>query len=91
MNRGGIKVPDNTLQPVGLNRLFMQDDVVRLFQTKSGQDVTNALDGMRLDPGLLASQKVCLRNLFFIGKVDNRNSVQCQFAQCEPVRYCASR
>jgi chitin synthase len=59
----------------------MQNDVVSVFQQRSGGDVTNALNGLGLSKDTLARQKICLRNLFFIGKVDHRNSVQCQFSR----------
>lgn len=59
----------------------MQSDIIALFTSKTGTDVTRELNSLNLDPDLLARQKVCLRNLFFIGKVDNRNSAKCQFSQ----------
>lgn len=59
----------------------MSPEVVALFQTRTGSDVSNSIGSLGLDANILASQKVCLRNLFFIGKVDHRNSVQCQFSR----------
>ncbi|KAH0836636.1 hypothetical protein J3R83DRAFT_8354 [Lanmaoa asiatica] len=45
------------------------------------QDLTKAIDNLNIDSGTLAAQKMCLRNLFLIGTVDNRNSPQCLFSQ----------
>ncbi|GAA5929616.1 uncharacterized protein JCM15063_004203 [Sporobolomyces koalae] len=78
---GGIAVPDGAAIPDGIDRSFMSDVVVNLAQTKSGQDITSALNNLNIGADVLARQKICLRNLFFIGKLDNRNSAQCQFSQ----------
>ncbi|KDQ56608.1 glycosyltransferase family 2 protein [Jaapia argillacea MUCL 33604] len=59
---------------------FMDTSVLNLFQYSAGQDITKQLDNLNIDPQVLQWQKVCLRNLFTIGMVDNRNSPQCQFA-----------
>jgi chitin synthase len=60
---------------------FMDSHVLDLFKTNSGSDITKQLDSLDIDPAVLARQKVCLRNLFTIGRVDNRSSVQCQFSE----------
>lgn len=59
----------------------MSSDVVSLFQTRTGGDLTNSLNSLNIDANVLAAQKICLRNLFFVGKVDHRNSAQCQFSR----------
>jgi chitin synthase len=59
---------------------FMDEDILNVFKLNSGGDVTKLIDNLNIDKGLLQSQKVCLRNLFLIGKVDNRNSPQCLFS-----------
>ncbi|KII91880.1 glycosyltransferase family 2 protein [Plicaturopsis crispa FD-325 SS-3] len=59
---------------------FMDGSVLDVFKFNSGQDITKKLDNLNIDKDVLARQKVCLRNLFTIGKVDNRNSAQCLFA-----------
>lgn len=74
-------MPDGATTPSGINRNFMQSDIVALFTSKTGTDVTLELNSLNLDPDVLARQKVCLRNLFFVGKVDNRRSAKCQFSQ----------
>ncbi|GAA6007186.1 hypothetical protein JCM11491_003035 [Sporobolomyces phaffii] len=78
---GGIAVPDGSAAPDGIDRSFMSDLVVGLAQQKAGQDITSSLNSLNIGADVLARQKICLRNLFFIGKLDNRNSAQCQFSQ----------
>lgn len=80
---GGVQVPDGQVAPADMDaaRYFMSPDVVSLFQRKSGGDITDDLNSLAIDSDVLAAQKICLRNLFFIGKTDGRNSVQCQFSR----------
>jgi chitin synthase len=59
---------------------FMDGNVMDLFKFNSGRDITKELDGLNIDSNVLSAQKVCLRNLFTIGTVDNRNSPQCLFS-----------
>lgn len=80
-NGGGLAVPAGQAVPPDTDRQFMHDAVVQLFQQYAGQDITSRLDSLGIDPDQLAAQRVCLRNLFFIGKTDTRNSVQCQFSR----------
>ncbi|KAF8147259.1 glycosyltransferase family 2 protein [Crassisporium funariophilum] len=47
---------------------FMDGNVLDLFKFNAGQDITKRLNSLRIDRNVLASQKVCLRNLFTIGK-----------------------
>ncbi|KZP20345.1 glycosyltransferase family 2 protein [Athelia psychrophila] len=75
----GVGKPPNAVAPATTTS-FMSQDVLNVFQFNSGQDVTKKLDGLNIDPTILARQKVCLRNLFLAGKVDTRNSPACQFA-----------
>lgn len=79
-NGGGVRAPAGFQAPSNTDRQFMDDQVVSLFQQYAGQDITNKLDNLNIDSNVLAAQKVCLRNLFFIGKVDTRNSPQCLFS-----------
>jgi chitin synthase len=80
--RGGhsIEPPPGTSAP-DLPSDFMHPAVVDLFQYNSGQDITKRLDGLNIDKVELARQKVCLRNLFTVGKLDTRNSPACQFSE----------
>ena len=59
----------------------MSENVVSLFQNLAGQDISARFAALGVGADVLDRQRVCLRNLFFIGKVDNRNSAQCQFAR----------
>ncbi|AOW07845.1 chitin synthase-domain-containing protein [Yarrowia lipolytica] len=60
---------------------FLASEVVNLFQTYSGQDITKKWDNMQLDGNGKLDMKDCLDNLFFVGKLDTRHSVQCEFAR----------
>ncbi|KAI8642882.1 chitin synthase-domain-containing protein [Parasitella parasitica] len=59
---------------------FMSQAVVDLFQQKAGSDITNDFHSLPLDAASRQRQLVCLRNLFFVGYVDTRNSPKCQFS-----------
>ncbi|KAI8983426.1 chitin synthase-domain-containing protein [Pilobolus umbonatus] len=71
----GIPLPD----PAELN--FMDTSVVTLFSQKAGEDITESWKALPLSDEVKKRQEVCLRNLFFVGAVDQRNSVRCLFAE----------
>ncbi|PPQ68466.1 hypothetical protein CVT24_005563 [Panaeolus cyanescens] len=76
------QTPFNTV-PQGITDTdlhFMEGNILDLFKFNAGQDITKRLNSLNIDKTVLAYQKICLRNLFLVGKVDNRNSPQCQFA-----------
>lgn len=74
-NSGGIvSTPEDTSRPDNIDRQFMHSDIVSLFKSGAGTDITDKLDNLNIDADVLNAQKVCMRNLFFIGKVDNRGS-----------------
>ncbi|KNZ82292.1 Chitin synthase 8 [Termitomyces sp. J132] len=80
-----ITSPPAVRAPYGMqapptNTQFMDSSVLDVFKFNAGKDITKQLDGLTIDPVVLARQKICLRNLFTIGQVDNRNSTQCQFS-----------
>ena len=75
----GRQGPPGTSAP-NVDPTFMDPNVLDVFSFAGGGDVTKQLDNLNIDPATLAFQKVCLRNLFLIGMVDNRNSPQCQFS-----------
>ncbi|WRT65066.1 uncharacterized protein IL334_002008 [Kwoniella shivajii] len=83
-NGGGLKAPDGVqlTSDDQASRRFMSDQVVELFTYNAGKDITTLLDNLAGTVGqdLVNKQKVCLRNLFIIGKVDSRDSAQCQFS-----------
>ena len=69
-------------QPEGRpNSNFMDENVVDLFQQRSGQDVTKYWEALKIDPALRSRMQVCMDNLFYVGNVDTRSSPQCQFAK----------
>lgn len=66
--------------PDGINFNFMSQYVVDLFQQQAGSDITEAFNKLPMDAEARQRQLVCLRNLFFVGYVDTRNSTKCQFS-----------
>lgn len=83
-NGGGLRGPSGyafTSQDEA-DRQFMSDQVVQLVTYNSGKDVSALLSGLEssLGSNVVAMQKNCLRNLFMIGKLDTRDSPQCQFS-----------
>ncbi|SCZ93412.1 BZ3500_MvSof-1268-A1-R1_Chr6-3g08643 [Microbotryum saponariae] len=78
---GGVSVPTGQVAPNNIDRAFMSGQVVELFTTNAGTDITTLINRLNLDATVLARQKICLRNLFLVGKVDNRQSVQCKFSE----------
>jgi len=80
---GGVTlaVPQGQSTPSGVSTQFMEPSVVDLFQNSAGQDVTVQFADLPLSSQVKASMKVCMRNLFFVGKVDTRNSAKCIFAR----------
>jgi chitin synthase len=78
-NGPGIGHPTGQQAPV-VDRNFMAPEVLNVFQYNSGQDITKKLDSLNIDSAVLARQKVCLRNLFTVGKLDTRQSAKCQFS-----------
>lgn len=76
----GIRTPTGT-SPPSVDSQFMSPDIIQLFQQGAGGDITDKFNSLNIDPVVKQAQRICLRNLFFVGKVDNRQSAQCQFAQ----------
>ncbi|KAK4515380.1 inositol hexakisphosphate and diphosphoinositol-pentakisphosphate kinase [Mucor velutinosus] len=71
----GVSAPDSN----ELN--FLDNAVVTLFSQKAGQDITDSWNALPLDADLKYRQEVCLRNLYYAGGVDQRNSARCLFAE----------
>ncbi|CAL3962815.1 unnamed protein product [Diplocarpon coronariae] len=67
--------------PTDVNTDFMEPLVVELFQQQAGKDVTKFWNALAIDAGMRQRMTVCLDNLFYVGDVDTRNSVRCQFAE----------
>lgn len=79
-NGPAVKAPNGEQLPGGIDNQFMDPSVVDLFKLYSGTDITRRLDSLNIDKNVLEWQKTCLRNLFTIGKQDNRNDAQCLFS-----------
>ncbi|KAI5781413.1 chitin synthase E [Geopyxis carbonaria] len=82
-NQGGRiiqeKNPRKSVEGISTN--FMDQQVADLFAGRAGQDITKYWETIRLNAAVKQRMKVCLDRLFYIGKLDTRNSTQCQFAQ----------
>lgn len=76
-----LLVPDGEDVPDDVDTSFMDQAVVDLFQNNAGTDITKKWLALDLDADLRQRMDVCLRNLFYIGRVDNRNSVRCRFSE----------
>ncbi|KAF9019249.1 glycosyltransferase family 2 protein [Hymenopellis radicata] len=76
-----VRSPDGSRAPDDTDTEFMHKSVLDVFKFAGGTDITKELDGLNIDKDILQRQKVCLRNLFLIGKVDNRQSAACQFSK----------
>ncbi|PWN53277.1 putative chitin synthase 8 [Violaceomyces palustris] len=80
-NKGALRAPDGFQAPVNTDLKFMADPIISLITQNPGKDITKKFDALPIGDDVLERQRVCLRNLYFIGKVDNRNSAQCRFSQ----------
>ncbi|KAJ7724605.1 glycosyltransferase family 2 protein [Mycena maculata] len=78
-NPRGVQAPAGQ-DPPQVDTDFMSDQVVDIFKLNAGGDVTKQLDNLPLTSDQLARQKVCLRNLFTVGRVDTRESAKCIFS-----------
>ncbi len=76
-----VRSPSGTRAPDDTDAEFMHKSVLDVFKFAGGTDITKELDGLNIDKDILQRQKVCLRNLFLVGKVDNRQSAACQFSK----------
>ncbi|KAK9477488.1 chitin synthase-domain-containing protein [Lipomyces japonicus] len=76
-----ILVPPNTERPKNVNTNFMDDTVISLFQSQNGQDITKYWENLSMESALKNRMHTCLRNLFYVGRYDTRNSPRCQFAR----------
>ncbi|CAL1709779.1 unnamed protein product [Somion occarium] len=79
-NGPAVGHPKDQQAPPNINAQFMHPAIINVFQVNAGQDVTKKIDGLNIGHDVLERQRVCLRNLFMIGKLDTRNSPQCLFA-----------
>ena len=76
-----VEVPAGEDTPDDVNTNFMDPLVVDLFQQKAGSDVTKYWEALAIDEGMRSRMQLCLDNLFYVGDVDTRDSVKCQFSE----------
>lgn len=77
-----IEVPEGAKKPTDADVAnFMDDTVLTLFTDRAGTDLTELWNKAPMDDALRSRMQLCLDNLFYVGDVDTRNSVKCQFAQ----------
>ncbi|CAK5267340.1 unnamed protein product [Mycena citricolor] len=82
-NPRGLQAPYGQAPPGGINTNFLADSLVSLFKLKAGGDITHDVDNLvnnGLTSAQLDRQRVCLRNLFLVAKVDARDSAKCVFS-----------
>lgn len=60
---------------------YMDPGLLDMVRTRAGEDVTKYFNALNMDPELRSRMRVCLDRLFYIGRVDTRNSPQCVFAR----------
>ncbi|KAI7902715.1 P-loop containing nucleoside triphosphate hydrolase protein [Cokeromyces recurvatus] len=75
------RAPVGIAPPENLDLNFMENSIVQLFRQLAGTDISKHFDALPISPELRMRQLVCLRNLFFVGKVDTRRSLQCLFSE----------
>ncbi|KAI8988154.1 chitin synthase-domain-containing protein [Mycotypha africana] len=75
------RAPEGMSPPSNLDINFMDNSIVQLFRQLAGTDISKHFDALPISEDLRTRQLVCLRNLFFVGKVDTRRSIQCLFSE----------
>ncbi|KAL0092090.1 chitin synthase-domain-containing protein, partial [Phycomyces blakesleeanus] len=75
------RAPEGQMPPPNLDLNFMDNTIIELFRQLAGTDISAHFDALPIEKELRTRQLVCLRNLFFVGKLDTRRSIQCQFAE----------
>ncbi|GAP93256.2 putative chitin synthase 8 [Rosellinia necatrix] len=77
-----VEVPEGADKPTDPEVAnFMDDTVLTLFTERAGTDLTELWNRAPMSDDLRSRMQLCLDNLFYVGDVDTRNSVKCQFAQ----------
>ncbi|KAK4516946.1 uncharacterized protein ATC70_000274 [Mucor velutinosus] len=75
-----LTAPDNGTVPTDVSTDFLDPQVVELFQTNAGTDLTEKFNALSLSADQKNRELACIRNLYFVGMVDERNSTKCQFS-----------
>ncbi|CAI4216910.1 unnamed protein product [Parascedosporium putredinis] len=77
-----VAFPDEEDPPTDLELTnFMEPDLTRLFEVRSGEDLTELWENLALSAAAKKRMMACLNNLFFVGDVDTRRSTRCLFAE----------
>ncbi|KAI9474175.1 MAG: chitin synthase-domain-containing protein [Benjaminiella poitrasii] len=75
-----LAAPPGGTIPSNISTDFLAASVVDLFMQQSGTDITAQFNALPLSAERKTRELVCLRNLYYVGLVDNRNSTACQFS-----------
>jgi chitin synthase len=75
-----VAAPPGEVTPDGIDTNFLNSEVVDLFWQNSGGDITEKFEALPLTNDQKNRELVCIRNLYFVGMVDRRNSTKCQFS-----------
>ncbi|CAO3635495.1 unnamed protein product [Mucor fragilis] len=75
-----LAAPDNGTVPANVGTDFLDPQVVELFQANAGTDLTEKFNALSLSADQKYRELACIRNLYFVGMVDQRNSTKCQFS-----------
>ncbi|KAI8387999.1 chitin synthase [Radiomyces spectabilis] len=75
------RAPVGHTVPANIDMDFIDNSITELFRQLAGTDISAHFDALPMDKPTRDRQLTCLRNLFLVGKVDTRNSLQCQFSE----------
>jgi chitin synthase len=81
---GGLRMdaPPGVKKPTDFSLTKFMDPVVeQLFLQRAGGDITKYWETVSLDAAAKSRMEMCFNNLFYVGDVDTRSSVRCQFAE----------
>ncbi|KFY07300.1 hypothetical protein V492_07267 [Pseudogymnoascus sp. VKM F-4246] len=59
---------------------FMEPLITNLFERRAGGDVSKEWEALAMSADIKKRMLLCMDNLFYVGDLDTRNSVKCQFA-----------
>lgn len=76
-----VRMPHNATAPSNVNLDFIDKSIAQLFKEMAGLDVSELFAQLPLNKDIKDRQLNCLRNVFFVGKVDARNSPQCTLSE----------
>ncbi|CEG78275.1 Putative Chitin synthase [Rhizopus microsporus] len=75
-----VSAPPNEEAPANISTDFLDISVVNLFWQNSGTDITEKFNELPISSDKRYRELACIRNLYFVGMVDSRNSIKCQFS-----------